>query len=134
MSYERYRDWLEEAIDDLEAAIELFRVGKWSKACFYSHQPVEKGLKALLIKKLRVYRHTHSVKALLDEALSKINFPDGLARAAGKLDRYYIPTRYPNAWPSLPPHKHYSREDAEEAINIAREVLEPVKKILEGDP
>jgi len=25
------------AIDDLEAALELYRVGKWGKACFYSH-------------------------------------------------------------------------------------------------
>ncbi len=41
MSYERYRDWLEEAVDDLETAIILLGAGKWSKACFYSHQAVE---------------------------------------------------------------------------------------------
>ncbi len=31
MSYERYRDWLEEALDDLEAARELFQFSRWSK-------------------------------------------------------------------------------------------------------
>ncbi len=134
MSYERYRDWLEEAIDDLEAALELYRVGKWSKACFYSHQAAEKSLKALIIKRLGIYWRTHSVKAILEEISSRIVIPEDLAKAAGKLDRYYIPTRYPNAWPSLPPYKHYSREDAEEAIKIAREVLEYVKKAVEGDP
>ncbi|WP_369684969.1 hypothetical protein [Candidatus Culexarchaeum yellowstonense] len=36
-----------------------------------------------------------------------------------------MPTRYPNAWPALPPHKHYSKE---EALNIARSVIDFVKK------
>lgn len=74
MSYERYRDWLEEAIDDLEAALELYRVGKWSKACFYSHQAVEKSLKALLIKRLGIYRQTHK------EISSRIGIPEDLPR------------------------------------------------------
>lgn len=134
LSYERYVDWFDEAVDDLEAAVELYRVGKWSKACFFSHQAVEKCLKALLMKKLGVYRRTHSVKALLDEITSRINMPEDLVRAAAKLDRYYIPTRYPNAWPSLAPHKHYSREDAEEAVTTARRVLDYVRELLKEDP
>jgi len=47
-----------------------------------------------------------------------------------KLDRYYIPTRYPNAWPALPPHKHYSKDDAEEALKTAVGVVEIVKRGL----
>ncbi|MCR6624406.1 MAG: HEPN domain-containing protein [archaeon YNP-LCB-024-027] len=38
MSYEKYRDWFEKAIDDFETATELFKVGKWSKVCFLSYQ------------------------------------------------------------------------------------------------
>ena len=45
MSYERFRDWLEEALDDLEVARELFQFGRWSKVCFLSHLAVEKALK-----------------------------------------------------------------------------------------
>ncbi|HWQ16438.1 MAG TPA: HEPN domain-containing protein [Sulfolobales archaeon] len=44
LSYDRYRDWLDEAIDDLEAAGEMQRLGRYSKACFFSHQAAEKAL------------------------------------------------------------------------------------------
>lgn len=128
MSYERYRDWFEEAIDDFEAATELFKVGKWSKVCFLSHQTVEKALKSLMIKELNIYRHTHSIAELLREIGNRIEFPQELRDQASRLDRHYIPTRYPNAWPALPPHKHYSKEDAEEALNIAKSVIDFVKK------
>lgn len=134
LSYDRYVDWLEEAFDDLEAAVVLLGAGKWSKACFLSHQAVEKALKALMIKKLGVYKHTHSVKAFLSEITSKIPLPEDLVESAGRLDRHYIPARYPSAWPSLPPHKHYSKREAEEAVEIARRVLEHVRKLVEEDP
>ena len=134
LSYERYRDWLEEAIDDLEVAKGLFQLGKWSKVCFFSHQAAEKALKAFSIKKLGIYIHIHSIVKLLEEINKAVNLPKELAMRAGKLDRHYIPTRYPNAWPALPPYKHYSRDDAEEALGIAVEVVEFVKREIERDP
>ncbi|MEM0027855.1 MAG: HEPN domain-containing protein [Ignisphaera sp.] len=85
------------------------------------------------MKRLGVYRQTHSVNMLLNEVATRVYFPKDLASSAEKLDRYYIPTRYPGAWLLLPPHKHYSRENAEEAINIARKVLNHVRKLLEED-
>uniref|UniRef100_A0A7J3X7F5 HEPN domain-containing protein n=1 Tax=Thermofilum pendens TaxID=2269 RepID=A0A7J3X7F5_THEPE len=134
MSYGRYVDWLEEALDDLEAARKLFEHGMWSKVCFFSHQAAEKALKALCIKKLGRYVHTHSVARLLEELGGVVNLPLELAERAGRLDRHYIPTRYPNAWPELPPHKHYSRRDAEEALSTAAEVVELARREAEGDP
>lgn len=134
MSYGRYVDWLEEALDDLEAARKLFEHGMWSKVCFFSHQAAEKALKALCIKKLSRYVHTHSVARLLEELGGVVNLPLELAERAGRLDRHYIPTRYPNAWPELPPHKHYSRRDAEEALSTAAEVVELARREAEGDP
>ena len=134
MSYGRYVDWLEEALDDLEAARKLFEHGMWSKVCFFSHQAAEKALKALCIKKLGRYVHTRSVARLLEELVGVVNLPQELAERAGRLDRHYIPTRYPNAWPELPPHKHYSRGDAEEALSTATEVVELARREAEGDP
>lgn len=134
MSYGRYRDWLEEAVDDLEAARKLFEHGMWSKVCFFSHQAAEKALKALCIKKLGRYVHTHSVARLLEELGGAVPLPKELAERARRLDRHYIPTRYPNAWPELPPHKHYSRSDAEEALSSAAEVVELARGEIEGDP
>ena len=134
MSYGRYMDWLEEAVDDLKAAEKLFEHGMWSKACFYSHQAAEKALKALCIKKLGRYVHTHSVTRLLEEVSEAVNLPPELIDRARGLDRHYIPTRYPNAWPELPPHKHYSRKDAEEALGAAAEVVNLAKSEAERDP
>jgi len=134
LSYGRYRDWLEEAVDDLEAARKLFEHGMWSKVCFFSHQAAEKALKALCIKKLGRYVHTHSVARLLEELGGAVPLPKELAERARRLDRHYIPTRYPNAWPELPPHKHYSRSDAEEALSSAAEVVELARGEIEGDP
>lgn len=134
MSYGRYRDWLEEAVDDLEAARRLFEFSMWSKVCFFSHQAAEKALKALCIKKLGRYVQTHSVARLLEELGGAVELPQGLAERARRLDRHYIPTRYPNAWPELPPHRHYSRGDAEEALAAAAEVVELAKREVERDP
>jgi HEPN domain-containing protein len=37
-------------------------------------------------------------------------------------------------WPALPPHKHYGKGDAEEALATAVEVVELVKREVERDP
>jgi len=121
-------------VDDLEAARRLFEHGMWSKVCFFSHQAAEKALKALCIKKLGRYVQTHSVARLLRELSGVLNLPQELAERARRLDRHYVPTRYPNAWPELPPHKHYSRGDAEEALSSASEVVELVRREVEGNP
>jgi HEPN domain-containing protein len=134
LSYGRYRDCLEEAVDDLEAARRLFEFSMWSKVRFLFHQAAEKALEALCIKKLGKYVQTHSVARLLEELGGAAELPQGLAERARRLDRHYIPTRYPNAWPELPPHRHYSRGDAEEALAAAAEVVELAKREVERDP
>jgi HEPN domain-containing protein len=103
MSYERYRDWLDEAEDDFSSAEIMLREGKYSKACFFSQQAAEKALKALHIPKYRRYEETHSISELLRGAEA----PDELVRAGDRLDRFYVPTRYPNVWPSGAPFRHY---------------------------
>ncbi len=122
MAYERFRDWLDEALDDLSAAEILFREGKYSKVCFLSQQAAEKAVKALMIHALRRYDEIHSV----GELLRRINAPRSLVEKGELLDRHYVPSRYPNAWPYGAPHKHYRRRDAEEALEAAREVVDYV--------
>lgn len=134
MSYGRYRDWFDEAVDDLECARGLYQLGRWSKVCFFSYQAVEKALKVLCIRRLGTYIRTYSVTRLVDEVCKVINLLKELIDTVRKLDRYYIPTRYPNAWPALPPHKHYSKDDAEEALKTAVEVVEIVKREIGGSP
>ncbi|RMH59452.1 MAG: HEPN domain-containing protein [Candidatus Hydrogenedentota bacterium] len=40
-----------------------------------------------------------------------------------KLDRFYIPTRYPNGLPEGTPHQNYTREDADFALRLAEEIM-----------
>ncbi len=123
-SYQRWIDWLDEARDDLAAAIDLLRLGRYSKACYFAQQAAEKALKALLIKRLNRYEHTHSVRELLEILRDNgINVGDGL-------DRYYVLTRYPNAWPSGAPHRHYTEEDARRAVDHAGRVVSFVESNL----
>ncbi len=97
--YERYWDWLDEALDDLAAAEDLYRLGRYSEACFFSHQAAEKAVKAALIKKLKRYEAIHSVAELLRRLATRVSVPQDLIQKDEKLDRFYIPTRYLNAWP-----------------------------------
>lgn len=50
-------------------------------------------------------------------------------RASKKLDRSYIPTRYPNSLPGGIPSRYYDDpKEAEEAMRLAKNVLELVEK------
>ncbi|WP_226951983.1 HEPN domain-containing protein [Pyrobaculum calidifontis] len=75
MSWERWSDWLDDAEDDLAAAKELYRAGRFAKACFLAQQAAEKALKALLIKRGGVYERTHSVVTLLERAEAYVDVP-----------------------------------------------------------
>ena len=130
-SHQRWVDWLDEAEDDLATATDLLRLGRFSKACYFAQQAAEKALKALLIKRLNRYVHTHSVRELLEMVREGgINVGEALLRVGDILDRYYVPTRYPNAWPSGAPHRHYTEGDAREAIEYASRVMSFVKSNL----
>jgi len=100
MSYERYTDWLEEAVDDYESAKDLMKLGRYGKACFFAQQASEKALKALMIKRVRAHVDIHSVAEILRRLKGAVEVPDELIAVGERLDRYYIPTRYPNAWGS----------------------------------
>jgi len=47
------------------------------------------------------------------------------------LDRFYIPTRYPNGLPGGVPAHSYKKEDAIEAIRIDKKILDFLSKKLE---
>jgi HEPN domain-containing protein len=55
-----------------------------------------------------------------------------LARDAQSLDRYYIPTRYPNGLPDITPAQAYGEPDAQSAIASAQRILELCEKHVGG--
>jgi len=42
---------------------------------------------------------------------------------AKTLDKYYVPTRYPNAWAEGSPADYYTEEDASQAIEYAKSII-----------
>jgi len=102
LSARRARDRLLDAVEDLEVAKILAREGRFARAYFHAHQGAEKALKALLIREAGRYEPIYGVREPLEMYRVFLEAPDGLLRAASKLDSHYIPPRYPNAWPSGP--------------------------------
>ena len=47
-----------------------------------------------------------------------------------KLDKYYIPTRYPNGLPDLIPDMAYFDDDAVTAIGLAEKLIERVRALF----
>ncbi len=47
------------------------------------------------------------------------------------LDRYYIPTRYPNSLPDLTPGQCYFKKDADLCLDSAQRILSAVQKEFE---
>lgn len=50
---------------------------------------------------------------------------------AASLDKYYIPTRYPNALPGGIPSEIFDQKDAEKAISQAERVINFIKSKME---
>jgi HEPN domain-containing protein len=44
------------------------------------------------------------------------------------LDKYYIPTRYPNAWTEGFPEEYYTKEDAEKSILFAETIMKYIEE------
>lgn len=115
--------WLKQAKRDLEDAIFLKKSERYNLACFLSQQAAEKAMKAYLYSKGAELVWGHSVAELINDASSfdeeflKIK-PDGAS-----LDKYYIPTRYPNGLPGGTPYEAFTEEDATLAIRRASKVI-----------
>jgi HEPN domain-containing protein len=127
---ESYR-WMQSALDDMKTAAILNNAGQYAHCCFHSQQAAEKALKSVM------YCFDgdvwgHSVVKLLRQTKKEqfISIPDDseLFDHALVLDRFYIPTRYPNGLPELFTHEAYSASDAMLAIKYSGEILELAEK------
>ena len=72
----------------------------------------------------------HSVARLLKSAIRYDSNLEPIKGTAG-LDKYYIPTRYPNGLPGGVPYEAFDEEDAQKAIGLASQVIEYVRRIME---
>jgi HEPN domain-containing protein len=128
--YEAERWWLT-AQDDLEAAKTLHETGKFSHACFLSQQSAEKAVKALWFA-IDGDPWGHSIQKLVMQFPQQSLLRDlqiWLTNAA-HLDKFYIPTRYPNGLPDLTPGQTYISQDSEQALEKAGFFLEETRNLI----
>jgi HEPN domain-containing protein len=119
--------WLEQAEYDLATAEWDYKGERWPAVCFNAQQAAEKAVKAYLYAAGERIVLGHSVVELLEQAGRKNPEFLTLVQAAKILDRYYVPTRYPNGLPGGIGADVYGKEDADQALELAKTVVDFVK-------
>ena len=121
-----YARWMSMADSTIRSAEGDLLRGDYNWACFKAQQSTEFAVKALLYG-LGMAVHRNSVSRLLSSLPEELDY-SAIMQAAKTLDKYYVPTRYPNAWTEGAPFEYYTERDAREAISYAREVIEWVRE------
>ena len=123
-------DWLYFAKSDLTAAERLFEEAIYHLVCFHAHQAIEKVLKGALRNKEQNIPKTHDIVLLFQ----RVRQPT-LASSDDIIfvNRFYIPTRYPDTFPGALPEGLPTREDAQKALTIAKSVLETGGSLMRRD-
>lgn len=119
--------WLAFARQDAQIADLAMREGIFNQVCFHSQQCAEKSLKALIVHQGQTPPRIHKLTDLL--ALVSAVPLSAMAREIYLLDRFYTVTRYPGFSP-LTSQTLPDQHDAEEALDIARKVLDIVTNIV----
>jgi HEPN domain-containing protein len=123
--------WMHQSEDD-------FKFVQWvlsenvffDKGCFVAQQAGEKALKACLyaLGERRVFGHS------LIELSNELSHRDGrfsvLVGEAKKLDRFYIPTRYPNGLPGGSPFQVFDRQDLKLALDALEQVMVVCRRFI----
>ena len=123
--------WLKQAKADLLAARHSAENKSFEWASFQSQQAGEKALKALLYF-FDYDPWGHSLVNLMEEyPEKKIKEKIKLFLDDAKLlDKYYIPTRYPNGLPDLTPSEIYTKDDDVRAIKAASCIVDTIEDII----
>jgi HEPN domain-containing protein len=123
-----YENWLAFAREDLRMAELAIADGLYNQVCFHAQQCAEKTVKALLLYQGQAPPRTHRLGDLVN--LINPNLLAAIALEVQLLDRFYIPTRYPDALPGSLPEGLPEASDAQEALAVARQVFEMVTQEL----
>lgn len=127
MDASEFRRWLDMAERTLRSAARDAEGGDYNWACFKAHQAAEFALEALLYGIGKPTRG-HSATRLLREISAFVEVGEELFELAALLDKFYVPTRYVDAWSEGVPYEYFTKRDAESALSAAEKILEFVKE------
>jgi HEPN domain-containing protein len=119
----RSRDWWHQASRDVAHAQHAVEDGDYEWAAFAAQQAAEKAVKAVVLAQ-GGEPWGHLTTALVEALPDALGAPATLLDAARRLDKHYIPARYPNGFAAGYPGKLYTRGEAEQAVTDAQLILE----------
>lgn len=119
--------WLRQAENDLDDARFLASGQRYNLACFLAQQAAEKALKGLLYALGAEDVWGHSVAELCRDAAGLAVDFEPLIGQGAVLDKFYIPTRYPDSLPGGIPSEAFDRQDADRALELAERIMKAVK-------
>ncbi|WP_291998835.1 HEPN domain-containing protein [Caldivirga sp.] len=122
MDLKEYGRWITMAQRTLESARRDAEFGDFNWACFKAHQAAEFAIKAILYGIGKPTRG-HSLTHLIAELSELVNIPENIIDLCKFLDKFYVPTRYVDAWSDGIPYEYFTRSDAETAINAANNII-----------
>ncbi|RJX22208.1 MAG: HEPN domain-containing protein [Desulforudis sp.] len=125
--------WFAQAERDLDDTLFALRGKRYNLACFLAQQCAEKALKAYIYAQGASHVWGHSVAELCRDATAFDPAFRALGKNVGPLDKYYIPTRYPNGLPGGIPADAFSLRDAELAYSLAERAVVFVRDKLGSD-
>lgn len=122
--------WLKQAEEDFETLNIVLEKKKYYMACFLAQQVGEKAAKGVMYFYGMQLFAMHSVYGLLKALQTYVAVPEELLRYAKRLDKYYIPTRYPDAFPDEIPANMFDEEEAQASAEYAKALLDFARKIV----
>lgn len=119
---DEFKRWQTHARSTLRSANMDLSSGFYNWACFKAQQSAEYSAKAFL-RGVGTDSFGHSVSMLLKRA----GFDEELIKLAKKIDKYYIPTRYTDAWSEGLPEDYYTIEEAEDSLECSEKIISGVE-------
>lgn len=116
-----YKAWLYYADRDWLFAQSGMRDGFYAHVCSLSQQAVEKTMKAYLVYQNIAFPKTHGLLTVY--RLMNVNWLDAHLVQLKKLSEFYIPVRYPEAIAGTLPEGLPDKEDAENALKWAHDIV-----------
>lgn len=120
---EEVDNWWRQALHDLRASEYNLQGNLLDTSSFLSQQAIEKALKALYLQERKILKKTPSISLLAKE----LNLPTELIKKISQVEPIYQKTRYPDVSEKIPA-EDFEKSNVVEFLNIAKEVIEWVKK------
>lgn len=121
-------EWLFFADSDIETAQMALTKELYHVACFHSQQAAEKLLKALIAVVDRSVPKTHSLLELFNLAVKHESDLNDFHDLLSVLDKYYTPTRYPDALPGSAPEGLPGKQHALHALEGVGDLADLIRK------